>query len=112
MPAHVFVGRDESLHQDVGVARHDGRDGQPHAVDVALFIHDLEDRTVDPLGPADLFDDLFVAVEGRFDQSLIICVVDGAERVGILAVGDGQPRLRPFFWASSTICESFVIIAV
>ena len=89
--AHVFVGRDESLHQDVGVARHDGRDGQPHAVDVALFIHDLEDRTVDPLGPADLFDDLFVAVEGRFDQSLIICVVDGAERVGILAVGDGQP---------------------
>lgn len=32
-----------------------------------------------------------VAVEGRFDQSLLICVVDGAERVGILAVGDGQP---------------------
>lgn len=49
-----------------------------------------------PSAPADLFDDLFVAVEGRFDQSLLICVVDGAERVGILAVGDGQPVCGPF----------------
>ena len=88
--AHVLVGRDQTFHQHVGLARDDGGDGQLHALDVALLVEDAENPGVDAVFAADLLDDGLFAVERGLDQPLPVGGIDRLDGVRILTVGDGQ----------------------
>ena len=94
--AHVFVGRYETFHQNVGVARNDRCDGLLDAFHVVGFIDDVESLDVDAVLLADLFDDLLVAEERRLHEPLLVSLVDGFQRMRILSVSDGQTFFTPF----------------
>ena len=79
--AHVFVGRDQSLHQHVGIAGNDGRDGLLHALDVAGFIDDVECLDVDVVLGADLLDNAFFAVKRRLYEALLVGFVHRLQRM-------------------------------
>ena len=94
--AHVFVGRDQTFHQNVGVARNDRCDGLLDAFHVVGFIDDVESLDVDAVLLADLFDDLLVAEERGLHEPLLVSLVDGFQRMRILSVSDGQTFFTPF----------------
>ena len=101
--AHVFVGRDQSLHQHVGIAGDDGRNGLLHALDVAGFIDDVECLDVDVVLGADLLDNAFFAEKRRLHEALLVGFVDSFQRMRILTVCHGQP----FFTSFSRLLDDF-----
>ena len=101
--AHVFVGRDQTFHQNVGVARNDRCDGLLDAFHIVGFVDDVEGVDVDAVLLADLFDNLLVAEERRLHETLLIGFVDRFQRMRILSVSYGKtfftlfPRLLDDF---------------
>ena len=93
--AHVLVGRNEALHQHVGVPRDHGGHRHPDAVYVHALIDDLEGVDIDVFLAADLFDDAALTVERRLDEPLAVGFIDGLKSMRILAVGHGQPFFAP-----------------
>ena len=79
--AHVFVGRDQSLHQHVGIAGDNGRNGLLHAFDVAGFIDDVECLDVDVVLGADLLDNAFFAEKRRLHEALLVGFVHRLQRM-------------------------------
>ena len=94
--AHVFVGRDQTFHQNVGVARNDRCDGLLDAFHIVGFVDDVEGVDVDAVLLADLFDNLLVAEERRLHETLLIGFVDRFQRMRILSVSYGKTFFTPF----------------
>ena len=94
--AHVFVGRDQAFHQNVGVARNDRCDGLLDALHVVRLVDDVERLDVDVVLLADLLDNLLVAEERRLHETLLIGFVDRFQRMRILSVSYDKTFFTPF----------------
>ena len=103
--AHVFVGRDQSLHQHVGVACHDGGHGLLHAFHVAGLVDDVECLDVDVVFGAYLLDDFLLTEQRGLHDTFLVGFVDGFQRMRILAVGYGQPFFTPFSRLVDDFCK-------
>ena len=75
--AHVLLGRNQTLHQHISLARSNCLYGLRYALYVALLVHDREDRNVDTVLGANLLDNGLLAVENRIYQTLIFLFKGG-----------------------------------
>ena len=88
--AHVFVGGDEALHEDVGLAFGHTLHGHGHAFGVAFAVDEGEERGVDAQVGAEAACLVLGAEENGGDEPGADGVVDGGEGVGVAGVGHGQ----------------------